>query len=281
MTRRRSIDGQRALVTGAARGIGERTAALLIARGAKVALVDRDAQAVHDAAGRLGAGATPFVADVTNATALEAALVGAAGSLGGLDLVIANAGIATRRIATIESSDADELDRVMAVNVGGVWNTVRAGLDHVQAGGRFVIVSSVYAYANGALMAPYAASKSAVESLGRSLRVELAPRGIGVTLAYFGPVDTDFVHAFDGDPIATALEQALPASIVSRITPEQAAAAVVEGIERGRARVITPRRWIPLELLRGPFARLGDGALARSKLFAGLVARIEENGTGS
>jgi len=245
----------------------------LIARGARVAILDRDGDALVATAEQLGAEA--FVADVSDQQGIETAVAQAANALGGLDVLVANAGIATRRLATISGSDQDELDRVMSVNVRGVWNTVRAGLRHMHDGGRIGIVASIYAYSNGVLMAPYAASKAAVESLGRSLRVELAPRGIGVTIAYFGPVDTDFVHAFEDDPVVQALEQALPASIASRITPEQAAAAFLDGIERGRSRVITPRRWIPLELLRGPVGRLSDLALARSKTFANLISGMD------
>ena len=246
------LDARRVLVTGAAHGIGRRTAAQLVERGARVALVDRDADAVHAAAAELGPAAVAVRADVTDATQLDKAVAQAADELGGLDVVVANAGIAPRRASTVERFESDELERVMAVNVTGAWNTARAGVRHLRAGGRLVIVASVYAYSNGAFMAPYAASKAAVESLGRSLRVELAPRKIGVTIAYFGPVDTGFAHAFDHDPIAHAVQDAFPSALVHRITPEQAAAAVVMGIERGRARVITPAALDRARTFAGP-----------------------------
>ena len=271
---REQLDGRRVLVTGAGQGIGRKTAELLVSRGARVALVDRDGVAVREAAEQLGPRARAFVADVTDAVALERAVQEAADAFGGLDVVVANAGIAPRRSSTVEGYSADELERVMAVNVTGAWNTARAGLRHLGTGGRLVIVASVYAYANGAFMAPYAASKAAVEALGRSLRVELAARGIGVTLAYFGPVDTGFAQAFDEDPVGTAAQDALPAALVHRIPPQRAAGALVQAIVRGRSRVITPRRWIVLDLLRGPVARLGDRLLAGNTALAKIAAGI-------
>jgi NAD(P)-dependent dehydrogenase (short-subunit alcohol dehydrogenase family) len=271
---RERLDGRRVLVTGAGQGIGRKTAERLVSRGARVALVDRDADTVRQAADELGPQARAFVADVTDADALERAVHEAADAFGGLDVVVANAGIATRCSSTVEGYSPDELERVMAVNVTGAWNTARAGLRHLRTGGRLVIVASVYAYANGAFIAPYAASKAAVESLGRSLRVELAARGIGVTLAYFGPVDTGFARAFDEDPVGIAAQDAFPAALVHRITPEHAAAALVDAVARGRSRVITPRRWVALDFLRGPVARLGDRLLAANPALAKIAAGI-------
>jgi NAD(P)-dependent dehydrogenase (short-subunit alcohol dehydrogenase family) len=269
-----TLRGRRVLITGAAQGIGRATAELLVSRGASVALVDRDALLVRATAAQLGPTARSFVADVTDAAMIERAMEEASDVFGGLDVVVANAGIAPRGASTLTGFDADELERVMAVNVTGAWHTVRAGLRHLGPGGQLVIIASVYAYANGAFTAPYAASKAAVEALGRSLRVELASRGIAVTLAYFGPVDTAFAHAFDVDPVGTKVQDAFPAALVGRIAPAQAAAALVDGIERRRARVITPRRWNAVELLRGPVGRLGDALLAKNKQLAKIGAAI-------
>jgi hypothetical protein len=90
-------------------------------------------------------------------------------------------------------------------------------------------------------------------------------------------VDTGFVHAFDGDETADAIQAAFPAPLVARITPDAAAAAFVDAIAGGRTRVITPRRWIALEHLRGPLARLGDALLARSAPIARIAAAIDRD----
>ena len=98
-------------------------------------------------------------------------------------------------MATIRAISAEEWERVIDVNLLGVWRTVRAALPQVaERQGQIVVVSSVYAFANGMLNSPYAVAKAGVEALGRSLRSELAPLGASATVAYFGLVDTKLVQ---------------------------------------------------------------------------------------
>jgi NAD(P)-dependent dehydrogenase (short-subunit alcohol dehydrogenase family) len=259
-------------VTGAARGIGRCTAELIVRHGGRVALVDRDVDELTRVAAALGDNAIAFAADVADRDAVADAVEQAVAAFGGLDLVIANAGIPTRGARTVGDWAEDELERVMTVNVTGAWNTVRAALPHLSSGGRIALVASVYSFSCGAFLAPYAMSKSAVEALGRALRVELAPRGIDVTVAYFGPVDSAFATAYDEDTAGRLLQQALPSRLVRRITPQQAATALVSGIERGRGRVITPSTWRVADMLRGPLAPVGDALLARHPKLRALAA---------
>jgi NAD(P)-dependent dehydrogenase (short-subunit alcohol dehydrogenase family) len=261
------------LITGAANGIGLETARAAYRRGASVALVDRDAQAVARAASALENRALGLTADVTDRVELRRAIDAAAERFGRLDVVVANAGVAPK-VTTIGGTTDEEFDRVIGVNVGGVWNTARGALPHLRdSHGQLVIVASVYAFLNGALGATYAASKAAVESLGRTLRVELAPEGIGVTVAYFGFVDTDLVRgSFDGDPLADRFEAMFPTFLSKRITPQTAAEAIIAGVERGAARVVEPSPWRVLFGLRGVAGAVGDRLLARDRRLHAIIA---------
>src|SRR5690242_11683722 len=102
-------------------------------------MIDRDADLVRSVAARLDGRAIAIGADVTDANAMAAAVAQAVDTFGGIDLVIANAGIPTRGATTVDRWQPDELERVLAVNVTGVWNTVRSGLPYLESGGRLAL----------------------------------------------------------------------------------------------------------------------------------------------
>jgi NAD(P)-dependent dehydrogenase (short-subunit alcohol dehydrogenase family) len=246
-----SIDSKVALVTGAAQGIGFETARRLIEGGARVAVVDLDPQSTADATARLGGRAIGFAADVTDAAAMVEVVDDVVARFGRLDIVVANAGIANRP-ATVNAMDAAEFERVIDVNVHGVHRTVRAALPHVVAnGGHVVVVASIYAFANGVLMAPYAMSKAAVEQFGRALRSELAQHGASATVAYFGFIDTAMTHDAFVDPVGLRLKGTFPRFLLKKLAPSSAGSAIVAGIRRRAPRVVAPRRWSILSVLRG------------------------------
>ena len=248
-----SLQGKVALITGGARGIGLGIAQAFIARGAVVALVDLEAEEVQRSAATLGADrAIGIGADVTDFAALEAAVAATVERFGGIDVVVANAGIAPVP-NTARNMDPVEFERVVEVDLLGVYRTVRAALPQViERRGHVVLVSSVYAFLNGLLVSPYAVSKAGVEQLGRALRVELASHGASATVAYFGFVDTKMVQdVMDRDDLAGDREELFPEFIRRRISPAQAGEAVAEGVLRRRARVIAPRYWTTLSVLRG------------------------------
>lgn len=248
------LNGKVALITGAARGIGLATAEALVARGARVAVVDLDLRAAQEAASSLGGQAIGLAADVTDRSAVAEAVQQAVREFGGLDIVVANAGIAPSPPAPVRVMPEAEFERVVEVDLLGVYRTVTAAMDQVVSRhGHVVVVSSIYAFANGMINAPYAVAKAGVEQLGRALRVELSIHGVGVTVAYFGFVDTQMVRDAFEQSRARGREpgDALPAFMLRQITPQQAAEALVSGIERRRARVIAPRWWAVGSVLRG------------------------------
>jgi NAD(P)-dependent dehydrogenase (short-subunit alcohol dehydrogenase family) len=253
---RYELSGKIALITGGARGIGFGLAEALVARGAVLSLVDLSADAAQEAAGRLRDGRSIGLgADVTDRAAMEEAVQETVKRLGGVDVVVANAGIAPSPPSPVRVMPESEFERVVEVDLLGVYRTVSAAMGQVvERRGQVVVVSSIYAFANGMINAPYAVAKAGVEQLGRALRVELSIHGVGVTVAYFGFVDTEMVRqAFEEGRARTGREPGddLPAFMLKRITPRQAGEALAQGIERRKPRVIAPRWWTIGSVLRG------------------------------
>jgi NAD(P)-dependent dehydrogenase (short-subunit alcohol dehydrogenase family) len=261
-----SLSGKVALVTGGARGIGFATAQELVAHGARVVIVDLHEDAVEQAAGRLGADALGLAADVTDRDALDGVVEQVVERFGGLDVLVANAGIASRGATTL-AAEPEQFERVIEVNLLGVYRSVRAALPEItRRQGHVVVVASIYAFFNGVGAAPYAMAKAGVEQLGRALRVELKPHGAGASVAYFGFIDTEMVHqAIDADPLADRLMAASPKVLRKRLPPSAAGAAIVRGIERRQPRIIRPRRWTVLSVLRGIVNPLIDAHMERDE----------------
>lgn len=241
-----------ALVTGAARGIGFETARQIHDRGASVVVVDLDATQAQEAAERIGERTIGIGADVTDAGAMRAAVAETVERFGGLDLAMANAGLAPQSIATMRSVPAEEWERVIDVNLLGVWHTVRAALPEIsEREGHIVVVASVAAFANGVLGSAYMTSKAAVEQMGRALRAELTPFGASASVAYFGWVDTRMVQDTFEQPGSGVLNELAPDFFMKRITPLEAGNAVVHGIENRAPRIFAPKWWRYLSALRG------------------------------
>lgn len=234
------LNGRVVFVTGAARGLGAQIARQAHTRGALVALVGRRLGPLEDLAAELGDGAAAFEADVTDAAALRRAAEGAVATFGGIDVVIANAGIAppSETVATI---DPDVFEHTVEVDLLGQWRTVRATLPAViEARGHIALVGSIYAFFNGVLAAPYAVSKAGVEQLSRALRVELAQHGVTAGIAYLGFIDTDLTSDAFADEHAAAIRSAAPGFITRPMSAESAAEALLSGVERRAARVTAP-----------------------------------------
>lgn len=273
------VTGKTALITGGARGIGYATAQALARRGAIPVIVDLDQDAVETAAGQLSGAALGFAADVADRGAMQRVVASVVEQHGGLDVVVANAGVASRG-ATVRAMNGEAFDRVLTVDLFGVYNTVIASLEQIaQRRGHVVLTSSVYAFVNGVGVAPYAMAKAGVEQLGRALRVELAPHGASASVAYFGFIDTHMVRAgIDADPLAERFRETLPKPLRKRLSPEQAGEAVARGIERRAARIVAPRRWMMWSALRGLVNPLLDAQMIKNADVQAIVRELDSRG---
>lgn len=271
------LAGKVALVTGGARGIGFATAQGLRSRGASVVVVDLDEHAVQSAASQLDdAHALGLAADVTDRGSMQRVVATTVERFGGLDVVMANAGIVSKA-ATMRAMTSENFDRTLDVNIMGVAYTVEAALPEIiRRRGHVVVVASIYAFTNGAGTVPYAMSKAAVEQLGRALRLELAQHGASASVAYFGFIDTEMVRrGIDADPMAEEMLSVLPRPLRKRLTPTQAGDAVVRGIEERRPRIIVPRRWTVMSVLRGVLNPLTDRYLERDAPTQSVLTRLD------
>jgi 3-oxoacyl-[acyl-carrier protein] reductase len=182
------LRGKRALITGGSRGIGFAVAQALAAEGASVGLVARDPEGLAAAAARLAAGSATAAADVTDPVALARAVADIAEALGGLDLLVANAGGTVGR-GNLTSARAGEFTATFALNAGHAAELIQAGLPHMRGGngGAVVIISSI----NGMRPAPrtaYAAAKAAEIQLAATAAQELAPYGVRVNAVSPGSI---------------------------------------------------------------------------------------------
>jgi NAD(P)-dependent dehydrogenase (short-subunit alcohol dehydrogenase family) len=275
------LNGKVALVTGAARGIGYETARQMQMRGASVAVLDLDPEQAREAAERIGVRAIGIGADVTDQGAMMAAVAEVVEKFGGLDVAVANAGIAQKQISTVYSMSGEEWERVLEIDLLGVFRTVRAALPQiVERRGQIGLVSSVYAFANGFGNSPYAVAKPGVEALGRSLRVELASHGASATVAYFGWVDTTLVQDSLSQPDAERLTKTTPAFLLKRIQPDEAAAAFVRGLEERAPRVFAPKWWRYYSAFRGLINPLLDKRMERDANAQSLLRDIDARTAG-
>jgi NAD(P)-dependent dehydrogenase (short-subunit alcohol dehydrogenase family) len=278
----RPISGQVVLVTGAARGIGAAAAEQLAARGAKLALVGLEPDELQRVAAACGPDAAWFEADVTDTAAIEAAVQGAVERFGGIDVVIANAGIATG--GSVRAIDPAAWERVVEVNLLGSWRTVRAALPHViERRGYVLQVASVAAIAHAPFMSAYCASKAGVEAFADCLRTEVAHLGVDVGVGYFSWIDTDMVRGADERPGIGGMRKRISGPMRKTYPLAEVADAVTRGVER-RARHVTVPSWIrALLLLRGPLATAFDrqGRREVPAIEQELAAAIERDGAAA
>jgi NAD(P)-dependent dehydrogenase (short-subunit alcohol dehydrogenase family) len=246
------------------------------ALGAAVALVDLDPDATREAAERIGERTLAIAADVTDSGAMLAAVAETVDRFGGLDVAIANAGIAPEG-ATTRTMPPEEWQRVVDVNLMGVFNTVRAALPQVsERRGQLVLIASVAAFVNSLMLSPYAAAKAGVEAFGRALRAELAPFGASATVAYFGWVDTEMVRqGLDRERSGERMRELLPKFFFKRIRPEEAGAALIRGVQERAPRVFAPRWWRYVSAFRGLINPLTDRRLERDARVGSAVREAE------
>ncbi len=191
------MDGKVAIVTGAARGIGAAAARLLAAEGAKVMLADVLAEPLAEVARDIGAGAATCPTDVTDEDAVRRLVYETIVRWGRVDAALLNAGI-EGKVGRIEDYEAETFDKVMAVNVRGVWLGLKYVMKAMEtAGGSIVITSSTSGIRATPHMSAYTASKHAVIGLMRSAAIEGADRKIRVNTVNPSPIDTPMIASLE------------------------------------------------------------------------------------
>jgi NADP-dependent 3-hydroxy acid dehydrogenase YdfG len=174
-----NLNGRVVFITGAASGIGAATALEVVAMGGTPVLVDCDAEPLTQIALRCGPQTLHWVADVTDLQAMQEVVEKTMSKTGRIDIVFANAGVAA--FGPVAYIDPVAWKRCLEVNVFGVFNTIRAALPCVMAQKGYVLINaSSSSFAHPPVMSAYAASKSAVEAMGNSLRIEMAAHAVGV-----------------------------------------------------------------------------------------------------
>ncbi|HEX6116654.1 MAG TPA: SDR family NAD(P)-dependent oxidoreductase [Solirubrobacterales bacterium] len=261
------------LITGAARGIGAALAARLHSRGARVAVAGLEEELLAEVAARCG-DAHWSRCDVASREEVERATEDAVGALGGLDVVVANAGVAAQ--LPIVGGDPDVMERTIEVNVMGVYHTLRAAGPHISHKRGYALpIASVGAVVHLPLLGAYSASKAAVEALGNTLRIELRPSGARVGVGYFAEIDTDMTSRGFGTEAARVLTSG-PFERVSRVAPLEVAIDALEaGIARRARRVVAPAWAKPLLPLRMAVQPLVDAGTQRGLRAALEIARRE------
>ena len=194
------LAGKVALVTGAGSGFGQGIAKRFAAGGAKVAVLDRDEAAAGRVAKKLGAGAIAVAADIAKEADVEAAAATTLSALGRVDILVNNAGIGHKPM-NAELVGLDEFDRILGVNVRGVYLMTRALLPHMKANGAGVIVNIASTGANRPRpnLAWYNATKGWVVSATKALAIELAPFGIRVVALNPVAGETPLLATFMGE----------------------------------------------------------------------------------
>ncbi len=234
------LSGRRVLITGAARGIGAATARRLNARGARLALVGLEPELLNELAAECG-DALAVECDVRDRAQVEAAVQAAVQHLGGLDVVIANAGVAAQ--LPIIGGDPQVFERTLEVNLLGVYYTLRAAAPHIaHEGGYALAISSLAAAVHAPLLGAYSAAKAGVEALADTLRIELASSGAKVGVAYFAELDTDMTSRGFGTEAASRLHRGR--GPWNRVSPLKVG---IDAIERGivaRSRRVVAPGWV-------------------------------------
>ena len=269
------IQGKVVFITGGARGIGAEVARRLRDKGAKLVLTDLDKAELSALAAELGQDQVlTAVADVRDLAAMQAAAAQAVERFGGIDVVVANAGVIS--YGSVLQVDPEAFKRVLDINVLGVFNTVRAALPAVIDGrGYVLIVSSLAAYTAAPGLAPYNASKAGVEILANALRLEVGRLGVSVGSAHMSWINTALVRDSEADlPAFGEMLARFPWPLNKTTTVDKCADAFVKGIEGRKSRIYRPR-WVAAFRWLKPVLSTPVGELPIRKTAAELLPQVD------
>jgi 3-oxoacyl-[acyl-carrier protein] reductase len=235
------LAGRRALVTGASRGIGAEIVRRLASEGASVAFTyaasATEAEKLVAGVSADGGTVVAIQADAAEPTQVAAAVEQAVAELGGLDVLVNNAGVA--HIAPIEDFPAEQYNRVVAINIGGMYWAVRHAIKHLGEGARIINIGSINAdRVPGPGLSVYAMTKGAVSSFTRGLARELGPRGITVNTVQPGPIDTE-ANPDEGE-FAESLKQVVAQGRYGQVGDVAAVVSFLAGPESG---YVTGANW--------------------------------------
>jgi 2-dehydro-3-deoxy-L-rhamnonate dehydrogenase (NAD+) len=219
-----ALDGRTALVTGAGRGIGLAITQRLLANGARVVMVDRDAALVEGAAKRLGPAARAIVADVTRTVEVDASVKAANDWHGRLDIVVNNAGITGRSFPTWELTDED-WQQVIGIDLTSVFLVCRAAVRIMRPrrSGRIVNIASIAGKEGNPTLVPYSTAKAGVIGLTKALAKEVAREGILVNAVAPAVIGTDLLQQMEQSTVDMLIAK-IPMGRVGK--PEEVAALV-------------------------------------------------------
>ncbi|MFN8070355.1 MAG: SDR family NAD(P)-dependent oxidoreductase [Mycobacterium sp.] len=276
---RYSVTGRTVLITGSTGGLGAALSQELRARGANLALLDLEADAVATQAKQLGGDtvAAGFAADVRDMSSLHKAVDAAAAHFGRIDIVVANAGIDT--VAPMTTLEPASFERVIDINLNGVWRTFKAALPHVtKERGYLLAISSMAAFIHSPLQGSYTASKAGVWAMCDSIRLELRSSGVGVGSAHPTFFKTPLMDHVHKDPAGHELWGGNAKGIWKMVPLQLVVGEIANGIERRSDKIVAPKNLMLTANAPGLFRRIVERIGFRDSSIQKAVALASPSG---
>jgi NAD(P)-dependent dehydrogenase (short-subunit alcohol dehydrogenase family) len=238
-----SLSGRTVVITGGAGGLGRAVARELIKRDARVGLLDLSADAASAAAAELGdiEVAAGWQVDVRDLASVETAMAAAAKHFGGIDVVVAGAGIGNV-IASIDATRPEDFERVIDINLTGAWRTFRAGAPYViEKRGHLLAIASMASFLHSPLHSSYTASKAGVWAMCNSLRLEMRQSGVTVGSVHPAFFQTPMIDEVLDDAVALKVWNNFTGPF-ALLSVDEVVSKIIRGIERRSQQVVIPNK---------------------------------------